>query len=62
VEKRWLTVKEAATYLSVTVYCIRDAIWSGDLPFLRAGKRFVVDARDLDLWAEARKQLEPAFR
>jgi excisionase family DNA binding protein len=59
--KRWLTLKEAATYLSVTVYFVRDAIWSGRLPYLRAGKRFIVDAQDLDRLAETMKQLEGAF-
>lgn len=60
-EKRWLTVKEAANYLSVTAFCIRNAIWGGELPFVKAGKRFILDTKDLDRWAEARKFLEPAF-
>ena len=60
--KRWLTVAQAAEYLSVTKYTIRDAVWSGTLPYLRAGKRFVFDRLDLDEWAEMRKQVEPAFR
>jgi excisionase family DNA binding protein len=55
--KRWLTLKEAAAYLSVTLYFIRDSIWSGRLPYLRAGKRFVVDAKDLDRLAEGMKLL-----
>jgi excisionase family DNA binding protein len=60
--KRWLNVNEAAAYLSVAVYTIRDAVWSGALPFVRAGKRFVFDQQDLDRWAEMRKEIEPAFR
>ncbi len=59
--KRWLNVREAAAYLSVTVYFIRDKIWSGRLPYLRAGKRFIVDAQDLDRLAETMKQLDGAF-
>jgi hypothetical protein len=43
------------------VYFVRDAIWSGRLPYLRAGKRFIVDAQDLDRLAETMKQLEGAF-
>jgi len=58
--KRWLNVNEAAAYLSVTVYTIRDGVWSGGLPFVRAGKRFVFDQQDLDRWAEMRKEIEPA--
>jgi excisionase family DNA binding protein len=62
VDKRWVTVEEAARYLSVTVFTIRNAAWSGELPFIRAGKRNIFDRIDLDRWAESRKQLEPAFR
>ena len=61
-DKRWVTVEEAARYLSVTVFTIRNAAWSGELPFIRAGKRNIFDRIDLDRWAESRKQLEPAFR
>jgi len=42
--------------MSVAVYTIRDAAWKGDLPFVRAGKRFVFDQQDLDKWAERRKE------
>jgi excisionase family DNA binding protein len=62
VAKRWLNVQEAAAYLSVVAYTIRDAAWSGELPYVRAGKRLIFDVKDLDRWAESRKQLEPAFR
>ena len=61
-EKRWLTVQESARYLSVSVFCVRDAIWGGSLPFVKAGKRFIIDRLDLDRWAESRKQIELAFR
>ena len=62
VAKRWLTVEQAADYLSVTVFTIRNAAWGGELPFVRAGKRNIFDLRDLDTWAERRKEIEPAFR
>jgi excisionase family DNA binding protein len=61
-EKRWFNIPEAATYLSCVAYTIRNAIWSGELPFVRCGKRIIVDKADLDRWCESRKQLEPAFR
>ena len=59
--KRWLNIPEAATYLSVVAYTIRNAIWSGELPYVRCGKRIIVDKADLDHWCESRKQLERAF-
>jgi excisionase family DNA binding protein len=60
--KRWLSIPEAAAYLSVVAYTIRSAIWSGELLYIRAGKRIIVDRTDLDRWFESRKQLEGAFR
>lgn len=58
-QKRWYDVQEAAAYLAVRPYTVRDAIWSGQLPYARLGKRFVLDVRDLDRFAESRKQREP---
>ncbi|HXN24588.1 MAG TPA: helix-turn-helix domain-containing protein [Candidatus Dormibacteraeota bacterium] len=59
--KRWFTTAEAAAYLSVAVHAVRDAVWSGHLPYVRAGKRFIFDRTDLDGWAEARKVREPGL-
>jgi excisionase family DNA binding protein len=60
-QRRWYTVADAATYLSVSRYAIRDAVWQGILPYVRMGKRFIFDRHDLDRWAESKKRLEPAF-
>jgi excisionase family DNA binding protein len=49
-EKRWRSVDQAAEYLSVLVYTVRDATCKGELPYVRAGKRFIYDVRDLDAW------------
>lgn len=58
-EQRWLSVSDAADYLSVRPYTIRDLVWRGELPYVRLGKRFVFDRADLDKLAESRKQREP---
>jgi excisionase family DNA binding protein len=52
----WLTVREAATHLRVTTNFIRNLLWDGQVPFTRAGRRFIVDSRDLDHWAETNKE------
>ena len=54
---RLLTVQEAATYLSTTVPFIRTLIYRRELPYVKAGKRFVIDIVDLDKWIENTKQL-----
>jgi len=61
-DRRWLTVEQAAEYLCVAVYTVRDAVWSGRLAAAKLGKRLVYDRADLDKFAESQKRLEPAFR
>jgi len=55
-ERRWLDLKAAALYLSVSVCFVRGLVWAGELPFVRAGKKFVVDRIDLDAWALRSKE------
>jgi excisionase family DNA binding protein len=54
---RLLTIQEAATYLATTVPFIRTLIYRRELPYVKAGKRFVIDMVDLDKWVEKTKQL-----
>jgi excisionase family DNA binding protein len=60
--RRWLTVEQAANYLSVVPYTIRSAVWGGELAAAKLGNRLVFDRSDLDKWAESKKRLEPAFQ
>ena len=60
VERRWMDLKAAATHLGVTVCFIRSLIWGGEVPFIRAGRKFVVDRGDLDAWAIRSKERNPA--
>jgi hypothetical protein len=46
--QRWLDVKAAASHVGSTVGFIRGLIWDGSLPYVRAGKKFIVDRVDLD--------------
>jgi len=54
---RAITVKEAAVYLSTTVPAIRQLIYSRQIPYVRVGKRFVIDVKDLDAWLERTKRV-----
>jgi excisionase family DNA binding protein len=54
---RAITIKEAAVYLSTTVPAIRQLLYSRQIPFVRVGKRFVIDVRDLDSWLERAKNV-----
>jgi excisionase family DNA binding protein len=59
-QSRWLDVKGAAAHLGVTVSFVRSLLWDGEVPFVRAGKRFIVDRQDLDAWAVRRKERNAA--
>lgn len=53
---RLLTIREAASYLSSTVWFVRSLIWNKEIPHLRLGKRLVIDRADLDSFVAAQKQ------
>jgi len=55
VEPRLLRIAEAATYLGATCWYVRSLIWAGGIPFLKLGKRFVIDRADLDAFINAQK-------
>ena len=52
---RLLKITEAAAYTGRSVWSLREAIWSGDLPFVR-GKGYLLDRADLDSWIEKTKK------
>lgn len=56
---RWLDVKAAANHVGSTVGFIRGLIWDGSLPYVRAGKKFVIDQTDLDAWMVRSKERNP---
>jgi excisionase family DNA binding protein len=54
---RLLTIPQAAEYLSATVWYVRTLLWHGTLPFVRAGKRHLIDIRDLDRFVDHAKEV-----
>ena len=55
IEPRMLSVKDAARYLGATPWFIRSAIWAGELPSCRLGKRILLDRSDLDKFIDLQK-------
>ncbi|MFZ0804139.1 MAG: helix-turn-helix domain-containing protein [Terriglobales bacterium] len=51
---RLITIKHAAEYCSCSVWAIRQAIWSRELPACMIGKRYLIDRADLDAFIDAR--------
>lgn len=50
-----LDVRGSGAYLGVSPWSIRDLIWSGELPYVRIGRRHMVDVADLDGYVERAK-------
>ena len=54
---RLLSVKGASEYLGVSVWTVRELIWSGKIPCVRLGGRKVwIDRFDLEAFIERRKE------
>ena len=52
---RLLNLPQAGEYLGRTVWSVREMIWAGKLPFVRDGRRILLDINDLDEWIEKNK-------
>jgi excisionase family DNA binding protein len=50
--KRLYNVPEAADYLGRTVWSIREMIYAGKIPYIRDGRRMLLDIKDMDSWIE----------
>jgi excisionase family DNA binding protein len=54
---RLVNIKEAARYLSCSVWALRQLEWAGELPSVRnLGKRILFDIRDLDALVTKKKE------
>ena len=53
--KRLLSVYDAGEYLSVSHWTVRDLVNKGLLPYVRIGRRLLVDIKDLNAYVESLK-------
>jgi excisionase family DNA binding protein len=49
---RLLTIPQAATYLSATVWSVRELLWSNTIPHAVIGRRHLIDRADLDRYID----------
>ncbi len=54
---RLLDLPAAAHYLSLSYWTIRDMVSRGEIPHVRAGRRVLIDLRDLDCWIDRNKEV-----
>ena len=54
---RLLSLKEAAGYLGLTTWAMRERVWSGSIPFVRfdGGRKLYIDRHDIDSFVERHK-------
>ena len=50
--KRLYSIPEAGQYLGRTVWAIREMIYAGKIPYIRDGRRVLLDIQDMDNWIE----------
>ncbi len=55
VTKRLYNLKDASVYLGRTVGAVREMLWAGKMPFVKDGKRILVDIEDMNRWIERSK-------
>jgi excisionase family DNA binding protein len=56
-ESRFLTIPQAAAYANTSKWFIRSLLWAGQVSFIPAGKRHLIDKADLDKFLDSRKQV-----
>jgi excisionase family DNA binding protein len=56
--RRLLTLKDAAAYLGVSVWTVRDLVSKGKLPVVRLTRRLHFDRQDLDHMIDIAKDTE----
>jgi len=57
--KRLYSITDAADYLGLSTWTIREMVWKGKLPYIRFGRRKLVDVQDLDALILRNKIDEP---
>ena len=56
--KRLLTLNEAGAYIGLSHWRVRSLIYSGQLAYVRLGRRILIDLKDLDALIDSKKHQE----
>jgi excisionase family DNA binding protein len=54
-EQRLLSQQDAAAYLGISYWTVRDLVFRRELPFVKIGRRILVDRVDLDAYLDRSK-------
>jgi len=55
-----LDIKAAARALSSTPWTVRNLLWAKKIPFIKIGRRFLIDPADLRLFIARQKSVQIA--
>lgn len=55
IEPRLVSQQEAADYLGISYWTVRDLTFRGEIPFIKIGRRVLVDRLDLDAYLDRSK-------
>lgn len=50
-----LDIRGAARVLSSTAWTVRGLLWDGEIPYIRVGRRFLIDPADLRAFIQRKK-------
>ncbi|MCC6347372.1 MAG: excisionase family DNA-binding protein [Nitrospirales bacterium] len=56
--RRLISIKEAGEYLSRSHWTVAEMVRTGKLPYVRDGRRKLLDLKDLDAWIDGNKFIE----
>ena len=56
---RLLPLKEASRVMGLTLWSVRERIWSGQLPVVQfpGGRKMFIDTRDIDIFIDRNKKV-----
>ena len=56
---RLLTLKDAAKWLGLTVWAMRERVWQGQIPYVKfdGGRKLYIDTKDLENFIARHKQM-----
>jgi excisionase family DNA binding protein len=55
IAKRLYSLPEAGVYLGRTTWAIREMVWAGKIPFIKDGRRVLLDIQDMNKWIDQSK-------
>ncbi len=53
--QRLYSLKEASVYLGRSLWAVREMLWAGKMPYVKDGRRILLDINDIDAWIERNK-------